>query len=210
MILRKKWHFTLLEVLIASALTVVILSVLIGAYFQAQNAVFEGERRRMELWPKRIFAMRMESLFYKIPDADEKKQIFFSSLAQGGFYAPGSQTLLLTYDNTTSREIAFTNEVLGRLFVDNLNRLTLLTWPARRKWKEELPLPRREVLFNNVKNLSFQFLDLPENGAPQWKEQWTKEETTLPGMVKIFVTFSDNSEEQFIFLIPQIAGVVMQ
>jgi hypothetical protein len=210
MMKRKIRFFTLIEVLIASALTLIILAVLIGAYFQAQNAVLEGERRRMELWPKRTFAMRMEALFLHISEAEPEKQIFSSTTAQGGFYAPGSQTLLFAFDNGVANELSFTGEVLGRLFVDSRDRLTLLIWPARSKWKEDLPDPRREVLLTGVKKLTFQFLALPENGAPQWKEQWNKEDKEIPGMVKMNLTYSDNKEESFIFLIPQIVGVVKQ
>lgn len=203
-ILLKRRCFTLLEVLISLALTTLLLSILLAAYFQAEKASAEGERMRAGLWPRRMLAERLNALFSTLEKPDTKQKVFFYS-------SQDNSSLLFTYNNGVSLSPSFSGEVLSELFLNKKGEITLLTWPARSTWNEEMPPnPKREVLLKDVEDLNFEFFQVgTDKETAQWVYSWDKAKNALPGMVRIRFKKSKNQEDETItLLIPQVIGVI--
>lgn len=187
--LKENRPFTLLEVLIATALTTLILSALLAAYFQAATAASDGERLRLALMPERRVEQRLLPLFYNAEIPDQKKKLFLST----------PQTLIFSYQNGACLDPNFSGEVLSVLSLDPKGNLSLVTFPAFKKWKEgEMPPFRYEALLDRVESIKFDFFNLKE-----WKEVWSAEEKTLPALVNLSLTLKDEKKLAFTFPIPQ-------
>lgn len=206
----KKRYFTLLETLIALSLTMILLTTLIGAYFQAERASAYWIQQEQENFPKRYLDLRLERAFSHLLTPDQNKNFFFTS-ENSGFTLPGTSSLIFSYDNGAIKNPIFSGSVLGRLYVDRQGNLTLLTWPDRSDWNEdELPPFHREVLMTHVTNLQWDFFHIPSsqdnegNKEVGWKGSvWPKENKYNPGAIKL--TLSQNDlKTVYIFMIPKV------
>jgi hypothetical protein len=199
-------QFTLLEVLIALALTTILLSTLLAAYFQAESATFEGERYRASLWPKRVMTQRLNAIFSTLTSPSGKdKQYFF--LGQDG------TSLIFSYDNGINFVPTFSGDVLSELYLSKDGEITLLTWPDRSTWNEEaLPNPKREVLISHVESLNFAFFQTAtDKETAQWVDEWDKGKNALPGMIRLQYQKQKTAKvEQITFLVPEVIGVVKE
>lgn len=206
----KKKFFTLLEIVIAAALTALLLSILLGAYFQSAKTAEVYGREEEELFLERYLQHRLEEVLRTIPKIDQKENFFFSSKGEGSL--PGSQTLLFSYDNGISMDSNLSGPVLGRLYVDLEGGLTLITWPDRKEWGETLPPFHREVLARGVRKISFEFLRISNEGSPvEWVADWPKEFKSRPGAIRLVIerTKGENStSHSFVFIVPKEMGVI--
>lgn len=180
--------------LIATALTTLILSVLLAAYFQAESASREAEKMRQELWPEKMLEQRLLKIFYQLSTPDQKNKPFIGT----------SQNLLATYQNGVSLDSIFSGLVLSYLSIDPDGNLSLLTWPALKKWKEgEFPRYRYEALLANVESLQLDYYDLKD-----WKTSWPQENKELPAMIKVTIKRKDKKDLVLSFPVPKTIGVI--
>ncbi|MFV0340916.1 MAG: hypothetical protein ACK5MA_09900 [Parachlamydiaceae bacterium] len=199
-------RFTLLEVLIALALTTILLTTLLAAYFQAETASLEGERYRASLWIKRVMTQRLNAIFSTLATPSTADKQFF-------FLGPEGNSLIFSYDNGINFIPIFSGDVLSELYLSKNGEITLLTWPDRASWNEELlPLPKREVLMSNIDNMSFSFFQTAsDKEAAQWIDSWDKSKNALPGLIRLqYQKRKSTKPEQIIFLVPQAIGVLKE
>jgi len=134
-----------------------------------------------------------------IPQAKVEKKLkgYFFTLPEDPSLSI-SESLVFYYENGVSKNKPFSNYVLGRLFVDDLKRLVLATWPTPIDWIEgQLPPSHLEILAENISEITFFFYVPPETNAKEfikedlpyptsgWINEWSKDLGVLPPMLKI-------------------------
>lgn len=177
----KKRFITLIEVLIALGLTMLLLSTLTFFYHQMSYVNTRMEKVQeytfQELFLQTRFARIFPSLIAEKATRYKKDTrgdfYFFTSTNQGSLFKPGTQNLIFTYNNGQSLNKSLANFTLGRLFVTPQNQLVLATWPAPSRWSattDVLPAMKKEVLMDNVENLTFEFYVAPDRNQDAIKK----------------------------------------
>lgn len=223
---RQRRCMTLVEVLIAAALTAVLLAGLLGYYHHIELLSVELKKVREEGVTRRYAQFRLARI---IPTAvvhrNKKTYPFFTN----GSTTPRivGESLVFTYDRGVDEMAAFSYEVLGRLFLDDEGQLCLATWPLPHADDAdgESPLMKKEVLLDKVKKLAFAFYMPPDRqrlivdgrlavetgkeevvpAFDQWHAEWRREYGQLPAMIKITITRrggQGNKDEQLVYAFP--------
>lgn len=156
-----KHPFTLIEVIIAMSLTAVILTTLTYFYMQIQEINTKAEKSLQNVYQIAYLQNRLAAVLPKaIAENNAKNDFLFFTTdnANSDTIKQGTSSLIFTYDNGTDMNKSLSNNVVGRLFLDNNKRLILATWPSYIRWKEGTnPTMKKEVLLENVDDLSFSF-----------------------------------------------------
>jgi hypothetical protein len=202
----------LVELLIAMALTMGILTLLLSVYDQIDRANIAIEKEQVRSFDRLYLSTRLSSILPKaIPYSPSEKAndyLFFTSSI--GANAIGTSSLLFSFDNGVKLDPLFSNHVIGCLYVNNHKQLCLATWPSQVHWDNLFAPPqmKNEILYNNVERLTFEFYIPPvknreailgkiKNNAPQiseplkqdldggWKNEWQQEYKALPAMVRL-------------------------
>jgi len=207
---------TLIEVVIAMALTIMVLTLLLSFYSQVDRANTELEKEQDASFQKLFLANRLASVLPKIVSPNDKKGNFFfyTSLAAGGLVSDNTPTLVFTFDNGVKLDPSFSNYVLGRLYVDEKRRLCLAIMPSPPRWIETVNVPIKiEVLFENVDKMTMEFYIPPvkdrniiwQNHKPSaikqsqtlvmdveggWKTEWMQEYNELPVLIRLKLEIS--------------------
>lgn len=206
-----KRKFTLIEVLIALGLTLMLVSSLLFTYFQAIEATIFSERKVSEYLERRYLQKRLSEVFRNLIFPDQTKNFFFTSEGEISAFLPHTPTLTFSYNNGVNLDYQLSNEVLGRLYVDNKGNLSLLTWIERDKWEETSAVPHHiEKLMSGIKKLDFEFFSTQPEKKTWQKNKWSIEEKELPGAIKLIITTTKDKELRFIFTVPHILGVIFR
>lgn len=225
-----KRYTTLLEMLIALGLTTILLTSLLFYYnyvAQLNNKISNLEHATFQ---QRYLQHRLSDLFtHALPVKDSKHRFFYSTNDPDNIFLNNTQNLVFSYDNGIVLNPPLANEVLGRLYIDRDNNLTLMTWPARDQWEPNGPATagHKEVLLPQVDSLTFEFLILPKkqkdppkeneptNPFPElptlgWHQDlWKKEYDQIPSAVKIIIRTKPKDELiTYAFPIPKSKDIV--
>lgn len=227
MILLNKRHFSLIEISISLALTILILSSLSYFFYQTSLLNLRAEKQQNELFKLRYAETRLSRVLTRaIPSKDPQKDFFFfTNKSSESFALPGTPELLFTFDNCVNLvNPLFSNHVLGRLFVDKEKNLTLAIAPSRAKWNDsEPPTVQREILLENVEELSFNFfvpsgfnqthskktvipagLTVEEPEIPSgWTNEWKYNYYRLPVLIKIELKQNQGKKRIMLFPFPK-------
>lgn len=160
---------TLLEVMIAMVLTSIVMMTVLYFY---QDVIFIGAEidraRKDEFYMRYVENRLMNTLSRAVSKTDQAGDFVFFSVNDDGLTKPGSQSLIFIFDNGFSMEKAFSNHVLGRLFIDKEGLLTLVYWPSPKRWEKDATMPmKKEILLENVDSLAFEFFIAPEKVTKQ-------------------------------------------
>lgn len=193
--IHKKRFITLLEVLIATLLTTVLLTALTFFYRDMTTLNAELDKLHIVQFQQSYIQKRLSTLLPKTIASKAKQKDFY-------FYTTpsinGSPSLVFTYDNGPCLNRNFAGHVLGRLFINKNNALVLASWAAPSRWSEE-PVLKNEILMEDVENLHFRFYIPPEHDLSktgpgnhlegitynQWYEDWPAHLKELPAMIQI-------------------------
>ena len=175
---------TLLEVLIAMALTVIILMTLIFFYRQVVVIGIEVDKVMSENFSRRYVESRLADVLPKaVSETDPAKDFVFLSIGDEGLVKPGSQSLIFTFDNRVSLDKDLANHVLGRIYLSKEGSLVLACWPSPKRWDSAtLPSLKKEILMEGVDNLTFEFYVAPEKAKKEipTQEQGKKDPAGTP------------------------------
>ncbi len=230
-------YMTLIEVLIATSLTILLLSVL--GYFYRQTAWLDKEtnRQQKEGFQQRYVETRLMQV---IPNIERqffyrnKEHFYFFTDNELGTLSTGDySSLLFVYKTNTDIKTDQSVQTLGRLFVDKNQRLCLASWSSPEMWEPSPPLQARmEVLLDHVTSLHFSFFVPPEKDrskieknlkgsrkerkvepSADWIPEWKYEYQQLPPLMRIIVTQKfdhrdDSKETTFAFPLPNSTKVV--
>lgn len=183
MIIKKKnkHHFTLIEVLISMTLMALVLTAL-GYFFNEVNHLNRiSERLKQENFRLRYLENRLMAILPKAiaPNDPLKDFYFFTSTPSDSLFKVGSPSLIFTFDNGVNLvDAAFSNHVIGRIYLDKEGNLTLAVWPSIARWENnENILAKREILLENVEELHFEFFVPPDK-----QRSFFQGETPPPGL----------------------------
>lgn len=231
-------HFTFIELLIAMTLTAVILTVLFYFYRDIDWLNYDMEKSQKKAFQLAYLQNRLADVIPSIisPRTAEGDFFFFVSTDANGLLKMGNPSLVFTYNFGANRDPQFANHVLGRLYLDSQNRLSLATLPSPARWgPSQILKVKNEVLMEDVESLSFKFYvplhrerSLAGNKAPKgesskgktqaidiqpkdsWHSDWKSEYNQLPAMVKILVEVKNRDEPiTFIYPIPMSDFVIV-
>ena len=214
----------LVELLIAMSLTMVILSMMLVFYDQVDRANSALEKEQNSSFRKLYLSTRLAAAIPKtISFNDQDKDFFFfTSSGIDSFAKSGTSSLIFAFDNGVKLDPLFSNHVIGRLYVNHKDQLCLATWPSSKRWKDDIPPMKNEILYEHVDALSFEFfippakdrqmildknkIKIPKNEniplemAGDWKKEWHQEYKDLPALMKILVGVHAPEGEQTIVL----------
>lgn len=223
-----KRYFTLLETLIATALTVLVLSTLTYFYQQIDFLNNKSEAIQKENFKLLNMDNRLSNVLPMTIKEDHKDFYFFTVNDPTGLFKQGSpKSLVFTYDNRIDINKSFALHALGQLFLDPQGRLTLATWPASSRWPDSgLPSMKREILLDGVESLNFSFFIPPDRPwnlnddtnkskknttavktivkpTPEggWVDEWSYDYRILPGLVRLEIK-RNGVTENYVFPLP--------
>ncbi len=155
----------------------------------------------------RLSAVLPRALPHNTPDKDF---FFFTTTANDGSTKSGTAALMFSFDNGVKLDPSFANHVLGRLYLDSDSKFCLGIWPSPARWTElTTPPMKKEILFENVENLTFEFYLPPSKNRDivwkkhtpeielknpdllklspvgEWKHEWQQEYEVLPYLIRI-------------------------
>lgn len=224
----KKYSVTLIEVLIATVLTMILLTSMTFFYKQVILIGRESEKLQSEQFRLAYLEKRLASIIPTIISPTDQAQDFYfytSDVSING----NNLSLVFTYDNGVNLDNNLANHVLGRLFIDKKDNLVLGTWPSPKRWGVNPNLEmKREVLLENVSDLNFEFYVPPKRErdlvlkpkqqaveiAPEnhWHKSWSYRLNQLPPMIKIHMTKKNDKKLvplTFAFSLPKSNLVIM-
>jgi len=227
-----KQHFiTFIELLIAMALTSLVLSTLL--YFYRDISWLNQDMEKSQHLAFRLSYVQnrlSDVLPHAISPRQEDKDNFFFFVSHDthGLLKPNSPNLVFTYNFGPNLDPLFANHVLGRLYLDVHNNFRLSTFPSPKLWPTgTLPKMKNEILLENVELLTFNFYVPPDKdrsmvgkNAPignsgvgkvidiqpkdSWEHtDWKSEYNQLPAMIKITLKLHDKKDTiSFIYPLP--------
>jgi len=206
----KKIHFSLPEILISLALVSILLSSLSYFFYQISILNIASEKIEKQAFLLRNIEYRLMKILPKTISVNDAHNDFVFFTGKSGFsgFKPGNSYLLFTFDNKINLvDPQYSNHVIGRIFLDPENNLSLAITPSLKRWEEPDKIPTtREVLMEGVDSLDFSFFtgphpDTPENNNEQpiphntWVSEWRREYKSLPVMVKIEISFKESEKK---------------
>ncbi len=213
--IRRTQHMTLIEVLIAMALTMVIFMALTYFYQDIDGLNRSQEKAQLASFQLSYVENRLSHILPKAVSSSDKKKdfAFFTSSDANGLLKSGSPSLVFTFDEGIVLNSHFANHVLGRLFLDQNGNFTLATWPSIKRWEpQKAPPMKKEILMENVESIAFEFYVPPTKGQQKdvekviidpkndWHKEWKAEYKKLPAIVKVLIQkVGDEKPYPFIF-----------
>lgn len=228
MLFKTKRFLTLIELLIAMALTTLVLSVLFYFYRDIDWLNQDMEKSQREAFRLSYVQSRLSDILPNIvsPRTEIEDFFFYVSHEGGDLFKQGNPSLVFTYNFGANRNPQFANHVIGRLYLDPYNNFYLATLPSPKQWSPTSLEMKKELLLENVESLAFKFYVPPEkdrsnmgNKAPKggyakgkslstdiqpknsWHTDWKNEYHQLPAMIKVILEIK-NQNEPFIFTYP--------
>ena len=230
---QKRIHYmTLLELVISLALTMIILATLSFFYREVDLLDTETEKKQRDMFQLRYLENRLANILPRaISEYDTEKDFyFFTSPDPANLFKQDSKSLIFTYDRKIDLDKPFSTHTLGRLYLDKEGRLTLGIWPSKNRWdlaKGTLPPMKKEILLENVEDLSFEFYAAPaknrsrlrgknqkeikhpvEPEKDSWLKEWLNDYLQLPAIIKVKVK-QNNKWIVFAFPLPNIQDAIV-
>jgi hypothetical protein len=221
-----KRHVILLELLIAMALTMILVTAVMGIYRHVEYLNAEGEKAQQRNFKQLYLSGRLAEILPKAIASRPANPdfLFFSSNASDGHSMAGSSSLIFTFDNGVKLSPDIAGTVVGKLYLDKNKSLSLAVWPSFLRWKTAIDPPiYHEVLFDNVEQLAIEYyvppdgnrklildnhrvkvnplsdkLQLDNQGG--WRKEWLPEYSELPPLIKLTLTLGTKAGEKKITL----------
>lgn len=218
----QKRAFSLLEVMVALALTSLILVSVLSFFKEISKTNRIAEGVAQESFRLRYLESRLSQIFPTAGSNLSKKDFYF-------FSTHNPPALTLSYDNGTCKQKELSNTVLGKFFLDPQKRcFYLATWPSPDKWTPGIQPPLKlEILMEDVDEINWEFFVPPDkNWKPKllgntsktgsskqdppvkptvssgWTAEWRQEYKLLPGLIRLQLK-SGGKSSRFIFPLSQ-------
>ena len=223
------------------SLTVLLMTALSYFYQQVSWLNTETDRIQHENFQLRYLENRLSMALPRAVGERDKKGdcLFFTSPPIPSLTKEGIPNLVFTFDNGIILDTSLSNHVLARLYIDPQSRLCLATWPSPKRWEINNPLPKmtREILMENVSDLTFEFFVAPHKerknvftkGSKKdahtpttmttfgfeeagWVTDWKQEYEQLPAIVKMTLTRQINKKSvstTFAFPLPNSDKIIL-
>jgi hypothetical protein len=189
--------------MIALSLTAILITFLFSFFVETAKIEKKLEVMRTAIMKRGHLQNRLQTVFSAI-DRSSMDPFFYTKPLD----AEKSISLVTIYDNGIDPDPAFSGSLTGRIFLDEENRLCLVSWPL----SKEKPRPwRKEVLHTGVKKMEFQFLGeksekehfVPVRDTLGWKSLWPKNLRGVPSLIRLTL-YEENSSKpiHYAFILP--------
>lgn len=177
--IQAKAPLTLIELAVALILTGILLALLWQGYRFQQHTTLKIEEAQSTVQKQLFCKQRIEKILF--PFTQNQKESFL--------YSPSPSSLCLSYLQKVDPNPLFLGNVRSLLYLDNSCQLCLASWTQEQT-------ARIEILLEQVKNLSFTFLD-PKTAL--WLQNWPESFGYSPSWVRLQVGFMDNTTHNFLW-----------
>ena len=156
-----------------------------------------------KVFERQYLQRRLDTIFSsivplnKLPKEIQKQHQAIYSLQ---FLKERDPSLIFFYDNGVDIDPSFSGPVLGRVFLDTNQMLTLATWPLKEK-----NAYRKEILFSNLASYKFYFFTKEsekETGKYSWIPFLEKSKKRIPSMIKLGLEENSGKTIEFAFFLP--------
>jgi hypothetical protein len=222
---KRRW-MTLIEVLIASSLLTILLTVLLGVYYHVSANYAEVQKVHQEAFKRRYMQNRLTQIFANIPETwiHKKKGIIFTS--QNALGTIGN-SLIFAFDNRADSTPTLSGYSYGHLHVNPQHQLCLVIWSAEKADDKSDMLPpivmKQEVLLYDVDSIAFQFYAPPKDPSADYTTLqalpifdswnlniWKKEYPAFPAIIQLAVTTTTGSQAyEYQFVLPYIKSNIL-
>lgn len=202
----RRQHATLLEVLIALSLTTLLVSLLFFSYRQTTKTLGETQDLLWQTEEQYGLRKRLDTVLPEILPVDEKTPFYTETIND-------FPSLVFAYNNGVDSEHEYSGDVIGRLYIDQENRLILATWPAPGRWRIQPPPYRTVTLLSEVDHLEIRCFEPPDfdpnpikspTGIPdEWNDVWKEEYKTIPALVRLIIDYGDQEHVEATYPIYQ-------
>jgi len=212
----RRRSFILVEVLVSTMLFIMLLTVIFGIFWRTSKVNQSIAKIRTANEEMLLTQSRLQGLFSNMVFQELYRPYFF---IENSKYA-NSPSLVFTFENQIHTNYAFSNIVLGKLYLEE-NKLCLGIFPHPKKADGPPKEMRKEVLLDGVTDLEFSFFLAPvdkdeeqeeaENKgndktkkAPsgRWTNDWLKDYEMPPTLVKLTVRKTNDEPYLFWFFLP--------
>lgn len=201
----------MLEILVGLSLTAVLLTLLFSFLVESAKLETKLDTARATILAREHLHMQLQTIFSSI-DRSSLKEPFYTK----HFPEEKGDSLVVLFDGGIDPDPAFSGSVVGRIYLDETNNLSLVTWPLD---KEKRDRWRKEILLSQVERFEFEFLQnanskssLPPPSKKEkvrkvtaellWRTQWPKARGELPSMIRLTVWGKQKEALQMAFLLP--------
>lgn len=212
--IRKKRTAILLELLIALSLTAMLLTFLFSFLVESAKIEKKLDKARMAITARGHLQTRLQSVLSSLSHNSLEAPLYTQT-----FDKEKQPSLVAFFDNGIDPDPAFSGAVLGRLFLDEKQNLSLAIWPLD---KNKAHLWRNEILMPGIESFEFAFLgrnSAPDqkkkekieqvNSALAWRSLWAKSESRVPSMIRLSLQEEKAKEPlHFAFILLQSDGLV--
>jgi len=219
---KQKRCVTLLETLIALSLLTVLL-VIIFSFFKEMTVISSlTEVKQKEAFKLRYLESRLAYFFERVVNEKAKDRNFYFYVEPTPHGQSPFPSLVFTFNNEIRADPLFSEDILGRLYVDTDKNLCLVTWPIHVEHASKYM--NKEVLMENVEKLTFRMYAAPEPvtsrnfvsstvidpNKPErdlWHEnEWRMVYNEMPVIIKIELEIKEKQspvkEWKFAFVLP--------
>lgn len=209
-------HMTLIEVILSLFLAAILLTALLSLYYQAHIIKKNLDQEFHEIEKRQYVRVRLNKMMKNILKSSGNQIHSFNKEEKinrnsNYFFVPSnssfpslSQELIFTHFHHTTSHSSMSSKILSRLYLDENERLCLLTWPmpkTKRTKREEIEdlekrKPLKEILMENVKSFSLSFYDKfhLEEEKHQYNS-WPFEKKNIPEYILFHISYCSNSGE---------------
>ena len=192
--MRKKRALTLLEVIISLALTAILLTMLISSATRLFSTRTRIENAKQEVLAKTLIQERLSSLFSALAKYQPSEKGLPEKEPKGPLESIDGKSLTLFLENQIDANPFFCGSTKGEIFVENQNLIFQLMGKN--------DAVRKEILLENVKDISFQFFNPFEEPA-RLIEAWKEKTGELPAHIILTIaTSSTDKQYEFAFFFP--------
>ncbi|MBS0624578.1 MAG: hypothetical protein JSS32_00835 [Verrucomicrobia bacterium] len=192
----------LFEILIGLGLLTLLLSLLFSFFTSNAKMEVKLEKAQKTLLERQHLQNRLQSVLTSIvprASGEEKASLYTQKIGK-----EGSQNLAIYFDNGIDPDPAFSGPIVGRIFLDQENRLCLALWPEDRKKNPEF---REEILLQNVTAFTFRFLTRTIEDKIVWESDRPKQKRQpLPSIIRLDVWQGIDKKDEpnlnFAFILP--------
>jgi hypothetical protein len=199
----KKKPFSLVEVMIAFALTSALLSMLLNIYSLCQKMHKNAVHEREISYEKQFLHAKLAKVLPATRFLNNCTNHYFF-YTQEDLLHPNSYSLTFCFDNDAQFNKQFSSDVIGRLYIDKENNLSLATFICHQDWeKTDFPEALKEVLLRNVLSLTFSFYEPPQKKGQEIEEKgqlletWEASYKKIPAIIYVKILPEGGKEEIF-------------
>ncbi|NGX55928.1 MAG: hypothetical protein K1060chlam5_00162 [Candidatus Anoxychlamydiales bacterium] len=137
----KKRFFFLIEVIIALFLAAILITMLFSFFANVTKIERDVEKAKHVAFQNENLQIRLNQIFSEI------------KLNSENFYLDDQKALNFIFDNGIDPISEYSDEIFGKISLDKDQNLNLFLYP-----NEKIDVPRKEILFKNVKKIEYKFL----------------------------------------------------